>query len=80
MIIHGTSDKTVPFEATARAVARAVPHATLIEYAGEPHGVFATQPERLKEDLIAFLSGRAPEDNQVIIDMVTADAIALQPL
>lgn len=80
LIIHGTADKTVPIEATGRELARRVPHAQLIEYHGEAHGVFATQQERLKEDLLAFLEGRAPEDRQEVIDAVTAQAIAIDPI
>lgn len=56
LIIHGTADKTVPIDPSARAAARGIPHAQLIEYDGEPHGLFATAPERLNEDLLAFLS------------------------
>lgn len=56
LIIHGTADKTVPIDPTGRAAAKAIPHATLIEYDGEPHGLFATAPERLNEDLLAFLA------------------------
>ncbi len=55
LIIHGTADKTVPIDATGRASARAIPHATLIEYDGAPHGVLATHKERLTGDLLAFL-------------------------
>ncbi|MXO73978.1 alpha/beta fold hydrolase [Altererythrobacter aerius] len=55
LVIHGTKDVTVPIDATARAVAKAVPGATLVEYGGEPHAVFATQTERLAKDLVAFL-------------------------
>lgn len=57
LIIHGTSDVTVPINPTARAAAAAMPHATLIEYDGEPHGLFATAPTRLNSDLIDFLRG-----------------------
>jgi non-heme chloroperoxidase len=57
LIIHGTSDKTVPIDPTARAAARAIPNARLIEYDGEPHGLFATAPERLNADLLAFVRG-----------------------
>ena len=46
LVIHGTADKTVPIDPTARALAKAVPHAQLIEYDGEAHGVFATQTDR----------------------------------
>ncbi len=76
LIIHGTSDKTVPIDATGRAVARAVPHATLLEYDGEPHGVFASQTDRLTRDLIDFVSGReADEVSQEVIDTLTAQTM-----
>ena len=76
LIIHGTSDKTVPIDATGRAVARAVPHAMMLEYDGEPHGVFATQTDRLTRDLIDFVSGReADEVSQEVIDTLTAQTI-----
>ena len=56
LVIHGTADRTVPIDATARAVAKAVPDAMLIEYDGEPHGLFATQTERLANDLVQFFA------------------------
>ena len=55
LVIHGTADKTVPIDATSRQVADKVPGAEMIEYDGEPHAVFATQAERLGDDLISFL-------------------------
>ena len=55
LVIHGTGDKTVPIDATGRAVANQVPGARLIEYDGEPHAVFATKTDRLGNDLIEFL-------------------------
>ena len=39
LIIHGTKDKTVPIDATARPAAEAIAQAELIEYNGEPHKV-----------------------------------------
>lgn len=57
LIVHGTSDATVPIDPTGRAAARGIPHAKFIEYDGEPHGLFATAPDRLNADLIAFLRG-----------------------
>ena len=57
LVIHGTADKTVPIDATAREVVKAVPQAQLIEYHGEAHGVFATQSDRLTQDLLSFLDG-----------------------
>ena len=55
LVIHGTADKTVPIDATGRVVADQVPGATLIEYDGSAHGLFATDKERLIEDVCAFL-------------------------
>ena len=55
LIVHGTGDKTVPIDPSARTVARHVPQARLVEYDGEPHGLFATAPDRLNRDLLAFL-------------------------
>ena len=57
LIIHGTADKTVPIDITARAAAKAIPHAVLIEYDGAPHGLLATHKNEITSDLIAFLDG-----------------------
>jgi len=81
LVIHGTADKTVPIDATGREVAAKVPQAQLIEYRGEAHGVFASQQERLKEDLLTFLQGRPlDERQQEVLDEITAQAIASQPI
>lgn len=55
LIIHGDSDKTVPIAAAGRAAAKGIPGSRFIEYSGEPHGLFATVPEKLNADLIGFI-------------------------
>lgn len=55
LIIHGTSDATVPIKASGKAAAAGIPGSTYIEYDGEPHGLFATAPDRLNADLIKFI-------------------------
>ncbi len=55
LIIHGTSDKTVPIDPSGRAAAAGISGAKFVEYDGEPHGLFATAPDRLNRDLIEFL-------------------------
>lgn len=55
LVVHGTADETVPIDPTGRAAAAALPNATLIEYDGSPHGVFATDKEKLTSDLLSFL-------------------------
>ncbi|WP_232491425.1 alpha/beta fold hydrolase [Novosphingobium kaempferiae] len=57
LVIHGTSDKTVPIDPAGRAAAASIAGAQLVEYDGEPHGLFATAPDRLNRDLLAFLAG-----------------------
>ena len=91
LIIHGTADVTVPIDPTARALAKAVPAAHLIEYDGEPHGVFATQTERLTNDLLSFLGGNGvrgafnldaaqADDRQDVLDQITAGSMATVPV
>lgn len=55
LIIHGTDDKTVPIDAAGRAAAAGIAGATLLEYDGAPHGLFATHKDRMIEDVLAFL-------------------------
>ena len=54
LIVHGDDDQIVPLDASARAAARLVPHATLKVYAGAPHGLADTHKARLNADLLAF--------------------------
>ena len=56
LIIHGTADKTVPIEPTARMAAAQIEDVQLVEYDGAPHGLFETHRDRLIRDLMAFLN------------------------
>ncbi|MDZ4817791.1 MAG: alpha/beta hydrolase [Planctomycetota bacterium] len=56
LIIHGTADKIVPIDASARQAARGIPLAELIEYEGAPHGLFASHKDRLIADVMKFLA------------------------
>ncbi|MEH3106566.1 MAG: alpha/beta hydrolase [Sphingomonas fennica] len=55
LIVHGTGDKTVPIDPSARAAAAGIPHAELIEYDGAPHGLNITEKDRLTADLLRFI-------------------------
>ena len=55
LIIHGTDDKTVPIDASAREATKGIPHATLIEYNGAAHGITVTEKDTLTQDLLDFL-------------------------
>ena len=69
LVIHGTDDRTVPIGATAHEVAKAVPEAQLIEYDGSAHGLFATDKQRLIDDLLAFLGGAADSGERAAIPL-----------
>lgn len=56
LIIHGTSDATVPIATSARKAAAAIPGSRLVEYDGAPHGLLATHKEQLAQDVLAFLA------------------------
>ena len=71
LVIHGTSDATVPIDATAREVAKALPHAQLIEYDGSAHGLFATDKDRLIDDLLGFLGDSSGAEQRSAIPMGT---------
>jgi non-heme chloroperoxidase len=56
LVIHGTGDKTVPIDVSGRAAAAGITSSQLVEYDDAPHGLFATESDRLTEDLLTFLS------------------------
>ena len=66
LFIHGTSDKTVPIEVSARRAVTLVPGATLVEYDGEPHGLTATSADRLAKDLLGFVGASGVNAGAVI--------------
>jgi non-heme chloroperoxidase len=55
LILHGDDDQIVPIEASARATARLVKHATVKVYPGAPHGLTATHQDHLNADLLEFI-------------------------
>lgn len=56
LILHGTADKPVPFNLTARRAAAGIKQAKLVEYAGASHGLLVTERERVTRDLLAWLA------------------------
>ena len=56
LVIHGTSDHTVPIDASARRAVKLLANAELLEYDGEPHGLNATAAQKTNDDLLAFLA------------------------
>ena len=57
LIIHGTADQNVSIDASARPAAQGIKNSKLIEYEGSPHGLLATDKQRVTDHLLAFLKG-----------------------
>jgi non-heme chloroperoxidase len=55
LVLHGTSDNTVPIDVSARVAAAGIAQAQLIEYSGAPHGLNVTEKDRFTQDLLAFV-------------------------
>jgi pimeloyl-ACP methyl ester carboxylesterase len=55
LVIHGTHDANVPIESSGRPAAKGIKGAKLIEYRGSPHGLLATDADRVTRDLLDFL-------------------------
>lgn len=55
LVIHGSNDQIVPFEATGKLAAEMITGAELTVYDNAPHGFAVTHQEQLNQDLLAFL-------------------------
>ena len=56
LIVHGTADKIVPIDATARRFKDLLPDATYVEIDGAPHGMLWTHADEVNKALLAFLA------------------------
>jgi pimeloyl-ACP methyl ester carboxylesterase len=55
LVIHGDSDAIVPFEASGRRTAEAIPDSTLVLVPDAPHGLNVTHAQTFNAELLAFL-------------------------
>lgn len=55
LVLHGEDDQIVPVDETARRAAALLPNGSLKTYPGLPHGLFATHPDVINVDLLAFI-------------------------
>lgn len=60
LIIHGTADKIVPFDITAKVLHAGIAGSQLISYEDAPHGFFYTNWPQLNHDLAAFIQQPVP--------------------
>lgn len=59
MILHGTADKILPIDATARRFRQLLPDATYVEVEGAPHGLLWTHGDDVNDALLAFVPDRS---------------------
>lgn len=55
LLLHGEDDQVVPFKEASKKSAKLIRGAQEIYYPGAPHGVTATDPDRINADLLEFL-------------------------
>jgi len=56
LILHGTGDRILPIDVTARRFHGLVPDATYVELDGAPHGLLWTHGSEVNEALLSFLT------------------------
>lgn len=54
LVVHGEDDQIVPIDNSARKAIKLLQNGTLKTYPGLSHGLFATHPEVINPDLLAF--------------------------
>jgi pimeloyl-ACP methyl ester carboxylesterase len=57
LVIHGSSDKTVPISVSGERTAKMLRGARYLVYEGEGHGLHLTAKDRLNQDLLDFIGG-----------------------
>ena len=55
MIVHGTHDRVLPIDSTARPLHKLLPLAEYLEIEGGPHGLIWTHADELNDALLTFL-------------------------
>jgi len=60
LVVHGTDDRILPFEATAARLPALIDDLTLVEVEGGPHNIGWTHPEQVNTALLEFIGARMP--------------------
>jgi non-heme chloroperoxidase len=61
LVVHGTEDRILPFEATAKRLPALVADITLVPVEGGPHGIGWTHPDELNSAMLEFLGDRTAQ-------------------
>jgi non-heme chloroperoxidase len=56
LVIHGTADRVLPIDATARLLPDLIADCRLVEIEGGPHGMLWTHADEVNEALLAFVA------------------------
>jgi non-heme chloroperoxidase len=60
LVMHGTKDRILPFEATAARLGELIADVTVVPVEGGPHNIGWTYPEEVNAALLDFLGGGSP--------------------
>jgi non-heme chloroperoxidase len=60
LVMHGTEDRILPFEATAARLSELIADVTVLPVEGGPHNIGWTHPEEVNAALLGFLGGESP--------------------
>ena len=71
LVVHGTEDRILPFESTAKRLPDLVANLTLVPVEGGPHNIGWTHPEECNKALLDFLASDQP-DGRLDSDLVAA--------
>ena len=59
LVVHGTEDRILPFEATAARLSDLIANVTVVPVEGGPHNIGWTHSEQVNAALLGFLAGTA---------------------
>jgi len=57
LVLHGTEDRILPFEATAARLGQLIADVTVVPVEGGPHNICWTHPDAVNSALLGFLAG-----------------------
>ena len=60
LVVHGTEDRILPFEATAARLPGLIDDVRLVEVEGGPHNIGWTLPEEVNAALLEFIGAPMP--------------------
>ena len=56
LVVHGTADRILPFESTAKRLPDLIADLRLVPVEGGPHNIGWTHPDEVNAALLAFLA------------------------